>query len=240
MRPDVSLTNRLTVAQGRANQAVADCEALALTCAQFEGQIQALTREIEEAETRVDKAALDSDELALALAILQRLEAAWKKTFEATLADVVSRGLSIVFGEVMRVEITSDVQRGASAVEFRLTTGSGNEALTTHIIGARGGSVVEVAAFLLHVLVILSSRPPLRRIILIDESFRMVADENLPALAEMIRRLAHRLAFQIVLTTHISVFVDAADVVYEVKAEPGAKVPTAQVRRIKSRQEVLT
>jgi hypothetical protein len=205
-----------------------------LTCARFEGQIQALQTEIAAATARRDGALQDAHELEQALAVLQGLEAAWKKSFEAALADIVSRGLTLVFGESMKVEIISDVARNASAVEFKLTTGEGEETLSTAIIGARGGSVVEVASFLFRVLLVLSSRPPLRKIIVIDESFRMVADENIPALAQMIRHLVDHLGIQIVLVTHMHAFADAADVVYEVTATHGRKIPTARVRRIKS------
>jgi hypothetical protein len=232
-----SLPQRLAEASVNSADLMAQCHDVALTCARFEGQIQALQAEMVAATTRRDGAGQDVIEIEQAMAVLQGLESAWKKNFEAALADIVSRGLSLVFGEPMKVEIISDISRGASSVGFQLTTGEGEQTLSTAIIGARGGSVVEVASFLFRVLLVLSSRPPLRKIIVIDESFRMVADENIPALAQMIRHLADHLGIQIVLVTHMHAFADAADVVYEVTAARGCKIPTARVRRIKSRND---
>ncbi len=235
--PTASFAETLTDTASRVTRAQGQCRALAITCAQYEGQLQALLREIDAANERLATAKQDSEELAQVLGVLQGLEAAWKKAFESALADIVSRGLSLVFGEPMKVEIISEISRSASAVEFRLTTGDGNEELSTAIIGARGGSVVEVVSFLFRVLLVLSSRPPLRKIIVIDESFRMVADENIPALAQMIRHLVDRLGIQIVLVTHMPAFADAADVVYEVTSKTKRGIPTASVRRIKSQND---
>lgn len=235
--PGASLSQRIDDLAEQVDAIRGDSKALSLTCAQFEGQIQALSQEIADAEERLKQANLDAEELAQTLAILQGLEAAWKKTFEEALATVVSRGLSIIFDKPMRLEILSEISRGASAVEFRLTTGEGDDAITTDIMSAEGGSVVEIASFLLRVLLILASRPPLRRVIVIDESFRMVEDNKVPVLAQMVRELIDRLGIQVILVTHMPAFGDAADVVYSVTRDESKRIPTAAVRRLKRRHE---
>ena len=242
--PKDNLGPRLTDAIHGVHRAAQACEDLALTCARFEGQAEALRIEITAAEERHATATNDAQELADALVVLQGLEAAWKKTFENALAEVVSRGLSIVLGEPMMVTLESEVTRGTSAVRFRITTGNGEDALTTEIMGSEGGSVVEIAAFLFRVLLILASRPPLRRVIVIDESFRMVAEERIPVLAQMIRELVDRLHLQVILVTHITAFGDAADVVFEATKprtmKPGQGIPTGEVRRVKTSYEERT
>lgn len=235
--PVPSLNQTISDLAGHVDAVGHDCRALALACAQFEGQIQALSQEIAEAEERLKQANLDAEELSQTLAILQGLEAAWKKTFEDALATVVSRGLSLIFDKPMRLDIISEISRGASAVEFKLTTGEGEDAITTDIMTAEGGSVVEITTFLLRILLILASRPPLRRVIIIDESFRMVEDNKVPVLAQMVRELVDRLGIQVLLVTHMPAFGDAADVVYSVTKDEGKRIPTAKVRRIKRRYE---
>lgn len=145
------------------------------------------------------------------------LEDAWRKGFENNVAAIVSEGLELVFGDAMIFKINSETKAGASAVTFTLETVNGE----TSIMNAEGGSVVQVASFLLELLAILAYRPAMRKTLLLDEAFGGLSDENIPAVAQLMRKLIDESGQQIILVTHERAFMDVADVVHEAKRVGG-------------------
>ena len=107
--------------------------------------------------------------------------------------------------------------------------------LETDVIDARGGGLVNVASFLLRVLLLLSARPVLSRVLILDESFVNISREYRPALTELLRRMVDEGGIQILLITHSDDLTDAADVVYRFALEDGVTV----VKRERSESEAL-
>jgi hypothetical protein len=147
-----------------------------------------------------------------ALVILQELEKTWRGQYEADLAAVGGQGLSAVFAKTIEVVLESTIKRGVASLDFALIT----DGLRTRIKGAKGGSVAQVLSTMLRLLTTLSNRPPLRRLLALDEPFSMVSAEFRPALCAMLREITERLDFQLLLTAHEEEMLDAADVAYAV------------------------
>jgi ABC-type sugar transport system ATPase subunit len=164
-------------------------------------------------------AELLQETLTAALAVLQELEGAWRRSFESRLSSVVSEGLTAIFGEEIKLEVKSTVKRDATSMQLVLTQG-GIE--IDDIVGGTGGSLVSVLDVLLKILLLVSA-PDLRRVLVLDESFRMVEARHLPALGQLLRELSQRLDLQFILVSHETELLDAADVVYEV-ANGGVKL----------------
>ena len=145
------------------------------------------------------------------------LEGAWRKTFEESLEEVVSEGLTLVMGRDFYLHIKSTTKNNASAVTFTVETEHGE----TPVVGAHGGSVGQITSFLLRLMVLLSHRPALRRILVIDEAFSGVSEENVPHVARLLRKLVDETGVQIFFITQNRQYIDVADVALDVRE--GAK-----------------
>lgn len=176
-----------------------------------------VTDALADAHDKRHDASADVEILELTQQLALALEDAWRKGFEDNVATIVSEGLELVFGDAMKFKINSETKNGASAVTFTLETVNGE----TSIMNAEGGSVVQVASFLLELLAILAYRPAMRKTLLLDEAFGGVSQENIPAVAQLMRKLIDESGQQIILVTHERAFMDVADVVYEAKRTDG-------------------
>jgi hypothetical protein len=140
------------------------------------------------------------------------LEGEWRKTFEESLEEVISDGLTLVMEEDHYLHIKSSVKNGASAVSFSIETPRGE----TGIIEEVGGSVVQITSFLLRLMVTLSHRPELRRVILLDEAFGGMQEEKVPVMARLLRQLVDDTGIQLIFVTQDRQYADVADVVIDV------------------------
>ena len=159
----------------------------------------------------------EAEVLELTQKLALALEGQWRKTFEASLEEVVSDGLTLVFGESMYLHIQSGVKNGASAVSFTIETAYGE----TPIMNSVGGSVVELVSFLLRLMVVLSHRPELRRVVLLDEAFGGFNEENVPHVARLLRQLVDETGMQVIFVTQDRQYADVADVVLDVTRVKG-------------------
>jgi DNA repair ATPase RecN len=87
----------------------------------------------------------------------------------------------------------------------------GHESLD--IENSRGGGVVNVAAFLLTIVIQLLLDPKARTFIL-DERFAHVSARFVPNIGELLQELAQRMKIQVLLITHQPELAEAADLVY--------------------------
>ena len=65
-----------------------------------------------------------------------------------------------------------------------------------------GGAVLDLAAFALRFACILSSRPALRHLIVLDEPFKHLHRDLLPVAAKLVYELAKETKTQVVMITH--------------------------------------
>lgn len=165
-------------------------------------------------------------------AVLLLLEENWRKDFERGVSEAVSDGLSMVFGEDLEFLVESGVRAGQSAVKFSLLTPNG----PVDIVNAEGGSLAQVCGFLLRVILLLAFQPPMRRIVVLDEAFSGVSEDNVPQLGALLREIVDETGIQIILVTHDPRFGEQADTVYEVERATGAK--TATVTRLKGKKDL--
>jgi len=70
---------------------------------------------------------------------------------------------------------------------------------------AAGGGVVDVAAFALRLSCLMLSKPPLRRILILDEPFKYVSERRgyRERVRQLLESLAEEMGIQILMVTHI-------------------------------------
>ncbi len=65
------------------------------------------------------------------------------------------------------------------------------------------GGVVDVAAFTLQLSSLMLKKPPVRRVMILDEPFKFVSEEYRPGIRQMLEKLSEEFNFQFILVTHI-------------------------------------
>lgn len=135
-----------------------------------------------------------------ALTIAQEIATTLQHTAHARIAAVVDRCLAAIFDDPYEFRI--DFVRTGKRTEARLyfvRDGHPVDPMT-----ASGGGVVDVAAFALRVAALILSRPPRRRLMILDEPFKNLSEEYHAAARDMLLMLANDFGVQFVMVTHIS------------------------------------
>ena len=195
----------------------------------WQGQAELLQSEISDTKQKINNLQSAVGDHEEAIVILQELEKTWRGSFEEALASLGGEGLSVVFDKKIEVILESTIKRGVASLDLALIT----EGLRTRIKGAKGGSVAQVLAVVLRILLTISNRPAIRSLWILDEPFSMVSSEFRPALCEMLRNMIEQLDSQFLFTSHEDELTDAADTVLHVK--PDGK---GTVIQLKSREEI--
>lgn len=140
----------------------------------------------------------------------------------------VTEGLTAVFGEEIRLEISTKMHGARSETVFNVVTMIDGEELRTSIMDARGGGVAGIVGFLVQAVLVLLT-PNMRPIIFLDESFRNVSEEYQAPLGEFIKELCQRTGLQVVLVTHQPTIAEYADTWYAFSQTSGK----TKVRKIR-------
>jgi len=117
----------------------------------------------------------------------------------ARIAAVVSQCLEAVFDEPYTFKIHFEQKRGRTEAALVFE----RDGMEVDPLTASGGGVVDVAAFALRLSCLMLSRPPMRRLVVLDEPFKFVSEEYRGRVREMLDRLSLELNVQIVMVTHI-------------------------------------
>lgn len=206
-----------------------------MQCAKVRGQQEETANRLSNLATLLVTAKDEEEETRSCSVYFQGMEEVWQKNFGESVAKLISRGLTQVFGEPMELKINTRILRDVSSVEFTIVQGAGEDAIETPIVGAKGGTVIALVNVLLRALVILSSRPPLRRWLILDEPFGLADPTYIPAFGSLLRELVDQLHFNITIVSHEESLIDHADQAYE--AYTTRKAGTA-FRLVHDRNEV--
>lgn len=131
--------------------------------------------------------------------LCQEVAEAVQASAHAQISGLVRRCLAAVFGAgAFGFDIRFEQKRGKT--EARLVfVEDGNEIDPTE---AGSGGAMDVAAFALRLACLMLSAPKARRLLVIDEPFKMVANEHLPAVRDLLEALAEETGTQIIMVAH--------------------------------------
>ncbi len=132
--------------------------------------------------------------------ILQAVAESVQKIAHDKIANVVSRCLEAVFDEPYKFIIDFERKRGKTEANLTFE----RDGLSMDPLSASGGGVVDVAAFALRLACLLLTRPPLKRILLLDEPFRFVSNSYRPRIRSLLESLSDEMNVQFIIVTHIS------------------------------------
>jgi DNA repair exonuclease SbcCD ATPase subunit len=178
------MMNDLTTLRQKTNRQVAALDAARIRC-------QAEQKALDAAQARVD-AAQEAQGLA------QQIAAQVQQKAHDRIAGVVTRSLQAVFDDPYEFVIRFEQKRGRTEARMVfIRDGQEIDPLT-----ASGGGVVDVAAFALRLSCLMLARPPLRRLLVLDEPFRFVSANLHSRVRGLLEALSQELGVQIIMVTH--------------------------------------
>lgn len=161
--------------------------------------VQAKRSSLVDAVTRANKTIQDLKQRSViadyALAVSKGVYDSRIGKFVQELQDIVSAGLTKVFGKPYQFRVDYRVSGVVFEIASEDTAGE-----FVDIIDARGGGVVQVTAFLLHVYALSYSSAD--KVVMLDEHFNNVSKEYKAPLARLIVELGEHLGFQFILVSH--------------------------------------
>lgn len=138
------------------------------------------------------------DTLHQAQELAQAVAARCQANAHEQIAGIVTRCLEAVFPDPYQFRIHFERKRGRT--EARLVFE--RDGVEVDPMTACGGGVVDVASFALRLVAVVMSKPPLRRLLILDEPFRFVSRGLRDRVRLLLETLAADLGVQIVMVTH--------------------------------------
>ncbi len=130
--------------------------------------------------------------------LLQEVAVAVQRDAHERVATVVTRCLRAVFGEEYGFEIEFERKRGRTEAALKFLRCG--EKFDPEL--EMGGGILDVSSFALRLACLLLHKPPLRRLLVLDEPFRMLSINHHECVADLLLTLAKELKVQIVLISH--------------------------------------
>lgn len=140
-----------------------------------------------------------STDLEEAQRLLQGIAQDVQQRSHEAVAELVTRCLKTVFGEESyEFRINFEQRRGRTEADLVFHRDGKDVDPAT----ASGGGVCDLAAFALRLACLLLSRPAKRKLLVLDEPFRMLSRNHTETVRELIETLADELGLQVVMVTH--------------------------------------
>jgi DNA repair exonuclease SbcCD ATPase subunit len=175
-----------------------------------------------------------ADDLDRILAVLRGLEVDYRERLQRRLSKVVSQAVSAVFDEDIKVLIENNTFRGVTSMAIMIE----QDGLKTDIFSAKGGTLVDIVAFALRVLMVIWSG--LHRVVVLDEPFAHVnGEEYRLRAADLLRELHRQLGVQFIVVAHELEMIDVADVAYEITKAPGLPSKATLIKAQDDQHEAL-
>lgn len=176
-----------------------DLDQLRRAVAAAHGEHQLAARLVREEDAALARARAKAATVQAAQRVVQETAAAVQQAAHEQIARVVSGCLEAVFGaDAYEFRIVFEQKRGKTEARLTLVRGGREYDPTSEA----GGGVCDVAAFGLRLAALMLTRPAPRRLLVLDEPFRMVSRDYAPAVRAMVERLAADLGVQILQVTH--------------------------------------
>lgn len=149
----------------------------------------------------------------MALDIIRMAALATQQQLQFHISDIVSSALEGVFEDPYEMGV--DFVQRRNKTECDLTFKRGEMVLEP--LTATGCGAVDVASFALRIASWTMQNPRSRNLIILDEPFKHLSVNLLPAAGEMLKRICDEMSLQILMITHAEELIDSADKIFRVK-----------------------
>ncbi len=160
---------------------------------QSKQQVRQEKQHLQEAQEKVEH-------LLQAQQIVQVVAEEVQRSAHRQIASLVTKCLQAVFGEddAYQFRITFSRKRGRTEATLLFV----RDERECDPLSASGGGVVDIAAFALRLACLVLTRPKRRRLLVLDEPFRMLSRNYTRRVGELLLQLSKELGIQMILVTH--------------------------------------
>lgn len=151
---------------------------------------------VEKAELK--KVRLELKYLSEAQQIVQHVVQAVQQQTHKRISTIVSRCLNLIFEDAYEFKLIFERKRGTTEAR-PVFIRRGNEIDPKY---SSGGGVIDVTSFALRLSCVILARPRRRRLLVLDEPFKMVSIEYRERIRIMLEVLSKELKVQIIMVTH--------------------------------------
>lgn len=132
--------------------------------------------------------------------VLQTVAQSVQRSAHDRIAGVVTKCLQSIFDDKYEFKIEFEQKRGRTEAElFYMKDG-----IEIDPVDGDGGGVLDVSSVALRTVSIILNKPYLRRLIVLDEPFKMVSRNHAERLADMLTTISEEMKLQIILVSHES------------------------------------
>lgn len=150
--------------------------------------------------------------------VIQAIEAKQQIELKHKVEGLISYALQQVFGRPLKFICEFGTHGSQTDVEFKVEDERG---VAMSIKDAHGGGLLVISSWLLRLIVMLSSRPALRSLVVSDEPFAQVSEEYRDTLVNFLRALVEKSDLQFLIVTHLPELADIGDKRYRFRLVNG-------------------
>jgi DNA repair exonuclease SbcCD ATPase subunit len=191
------------------------------------GERTAIAQSIKKLEEDIKDTRKDIARTEEALAISQSVASRTQDMLVYHISDVVSLALNSVLDDPCEFVLEFTTKANRTQCEMGLKVG--DEVLKPYF--AKGGGVVDLAAFALRVALLNLYEGRVENILVLDEPLKFLSRKLLPKAAEMLKMISKELNIQILMITHLEELEACADRIFDVRIRGG-------VSEVREREDV--
>lgn len=134
--------------------------------------------------------------------LLQNVAEAIQQEAHKRISSIVTRCLRSVFDRPYTFDIQFEQKRGRTEAILSFV----RDGMSIDPMSSSGGGVIDVAAFALRLSCMMLLRPPVRRLLVLDEPWKHLSEQYRPMMRELVETLAEELNVQFIIVTHSDEF----------------------------------
>lgn len=171
-------------------------------------------------EAEIDRLTHRADVHAKAAALLTTIGEEAQESARGQFETLATLALRRVFGDELSFGLLAGETGGQATLEPVIRSTYDGVVTETPVMDARGGGMAAVTGFVMRLVMVLLT-PSTREILFLDETFGMVSQSYVPAVAAFLREVTDRTRMQVVMITHDPAYAEFADVKYRLALEGG-------------------
>jgi len=180
-----------------------------------------LANQLSEVQGKIIKQELSISIVEDAAVVLASAIEKQQKELKVKVEALVTHGLKAVFQDDYQFVIQQSWEGNQPSITFCVANPNMAGGKPIPLKDAKGGGLVQIVAFILRAVILISTRPKLRPIMVLDEPLTMVSDEYRDNLVQLIPELAEKAGIQFIIITHDNDLANIGDKSYRFELKDG-------------------
>lgn len=198
----------------------------------LKSRIDILTEQLEDKDMILDDLLTEMGHLVKAKWLLTEVQRQTQETFKSKVEELVTMAIKSVYEDrEFGFELIFEDKRNQMEVRpVVYEVIDGRKDVFEDIENEMGGGIVDIISFALRIVLWSLEKPRSRNIIILDEPMKNMGDLVIMG-GNMLKEVAHKLGFQLIIVTHDPVLIDIADRSFHVVRKSNKSIVKMMQRR---------